>query len=202
MTMLYSLYTAEGIAYAADSRVVRPPSERQPRQRKVLTVPRLGVADESGVIGWFGLAEVRRRPMDQWLRAVIDHWPGSADVGKFASHLIERLRERTAREELDVSGFHIGAFEERDGVVVPVFYFVRNMFKLNDDGTYGDIRNCYEPEEQLLGRDCKRLLGDPPMAEVKEALRRFQIERGLPVWYRNGDLPRFTPICDGLISRA
>jgi hypothetical protein len=51
MTMLYSFYSAEGIVYAADSRITRRGAGGPlPAQRKVLPIPGLG--ESSGVIGF------------------------------------------------------------------------------------------------------------------------------------------------------
>jgi hypothetical protein len=128
MTMLYSLYTAEGIVFAADSRITaQGVGQPLPPQRKVLPVPQLGFA--GGVIGFFGLAQVAGQPMTDWLQRVISDWPGAADAGDFARHLAGRLAadaHARARETRRMSGFHIGTFERHEGRVVPTFLFVRN----------------------------------------------------------------------------
>src|SRR5437016_6050906 len=70
VTMLYSFYTAEGIVYAADSRITHKGGTLPlMAQRKVLPLPGFGVSN--GVIGFFGLAQVGGQAMSDWLRDII-----------------------------------------------------------------------------------------------------------------------------------
>jgi hypothetical protein len=198
MTMLYSLYSAEGIIFAADSQVTGP-GELKPRrpQTKVLRIPGLGVADEGGVIGFFGLAQVGGVQMSDWLRAAIARRPRQTHVHDFCDYLINEIHCTATAEELKcASGFHIGAFEIAESAVVPVFYFVRNCFSISDDGVYADIRD-YKYEEQLVNRYRAANL---PIPQMRSWLRDFQSSHGYPFWYRNGDLPHFTYITSSLKS--
>lgn len=189
MTMLYSFYSAEGIVYAADSRITSGGAGGLlPAQRKVLPIPGLG--ESSGVIGYFGLAQVAGQPMDAWLRKLIAKYPAARDADSFARNLIVRVEtEATPSELAEVSGFHIGTFEESDGIVVPTFTFVRNAPTFQN-GHYSNVGRFMPPEEQLLGRD----LLSVPAANVRDVLRARQRATGMPQWYRNGDVPYFGPI--------
>jgi len=189
MTMLYSFYSAEGIVYAADGRITRHGAHAPlPAQRKVLPIPGLG--ESSGVIGYFGLAQVAGLPMDDWLRDVIAKYTFFRDADSFARYLIARIEgEATPAELGQVSGFHIGTFEKRDTVVVPTFTFVRNARSFQG-GRYSNVGRFMVPEEQLLGRDLRGV----PMAHIRDALRDRQRAIGMPHWYRNGDVPYFGPI--------
>ena len=188
--MLYSFYTAEGIVYAADSRIThRGAHAPLAAQTKVLPIPGLG--ESSGVIGYFGLAQVGGEPMDGWLRDVIAKYPAARDADSFARYLVVRVEgEATPAELAEVSGFHLGTFEQRDGHVVPTFTFIRNAHDF-DNGSYSNVGR-FIMEEQLLGRDLHRQA--IPMAKVRDVLRAHELTNGTPYWYRNGDVTNFGPI--------
>lgn len=154
MTMLYSFYAAEGIVFAADSRITHR-GGKQPldAQHKVLLLP--GFGESNGVIGFFGLAQVGGRPMSNWLQDLISRDRSARDADSFARHMSERIERSATNAELkEVSGFHIGTFERRDGQVVPTFTFLRNAADFKD-GVYSNVGEFLPPHEQLLGRDLK-----------------------------------------------
>lgn len=196
MTMLFSFYTAEGIVFGSDSQITRPsPSgnDRGDPQTKVLDVPRLGIAG-GGVIGFYGLAQVNGAPMDDWLRAQIGAWASSATVGDFVEHIRSAIeRDATTPERRTVSGFHVGGFERREGVVVPVFWFLRNTHDFDENmGLHSNVKH-YHADEQLL----KHYMAGMSVADVRRELRSRQ-QRGLPFWLRNGDLPFFAAVWNGI----
>jgi len=196
MTMLYSLYTAEGIVFAADSQITAQ-GEAHPRrsQRKVLRVPHLGVATEGGVIGFFGLAEVGHQLMADWLRQVVAEPTRPADLDRFGEYLVHRLLQDAAPRQLQHhSGFHIGAFVREDRLTLPAFRYASNIHGLSDDGSYTDIgAYSFDPEDHLA-RDSKEI----PRSELRAALRRRQNDSGFPHWYRNGDLANFAPLTNAV----
>lgn len=191
MTILYSFYSAQGIIFAADSQITaRGERVARPSQPKVLPIPHLGVAREGGLIGYFGLAQVRGTPMADWLRDVIARRPMSPHVGDFSGYLVSCISQDATRRELkEACGFHIGAFEKSGSLTIPVFHFVRNIRTLRPDGTYTDV-DTFIHEEQLIARD----FASVPVARVRQRLRQREQARGFPHWYRNGDLPNFGPI--------
>ena len=189
MTMLYSFYAAEGIVYAADSRITHRGGKRPlDAQRKVLPLHGFGVSN--GVLGFFGLAQVRGRPMSQWLQDVISQYRSAPDADSFARHLSACLEGSATKAELkEVSGFHIGTFERRAGLVVPTFTFLRNAADFRD-GVYSNVGGFLPPHEQLLGRDLQAV----PPQQVRGWLRQRQQQAGIPHWYRNGDVRHFGAI--------
>ena len=100
-------------------------------------VTQLGI--NGGIVGYFGLARVGKQDMDTWLRGTLDRWPGSAvavDLGEYLRDELNRAVPRTDRTR-HASGSHIGAFEERDGVAVPVFRYVWNYDDMDrESGAY------------------------------------------------------------------
>jgi hypothetical protein len=189
MTMLYSFYSAEGIVYAADSRITQVAgSAPLAQQRKVLRLSGFGSSD--GVIGFFGLAQVGGQPMDRWLQDVIASYSAFRDADSFARYLAVRIEGEATQAELkEVSGFHIGTFEKREGHVVPTFTFLRNASSFKD-GYYSGVGAFLPPEEQLIGRDLQGI----PMSQVRDTLRSRQVAIGTPHWYRNGDVVHFGAI--------
>jgi hypothetical protein len=193
MTMLYSLYPREGIVFVADSRIIRPGAARpEPPQPKVLRVRRVGVT--TGLIGYYGLAEVRGQPMSKWLTTLIGQWPGSTDPKKFADLVVDGLnRDARPRERKQVSGLHFGAFRHSEGRIEPVFFHIINTHGFDETtGQHKDPRDTWRSEEQLMGRDVVNL-GLPP-ARIRWYLGEVQRLRGMPYWYRNGDMPLFGPV--------
>jgi hypothetical protein len=193
MTMLYSLYPREGIVFVADSRIIRPGAAKaEPPQPKVLRVRRVGV--RTGLIGYYGLAQVRGQPMSKWLTTLIGQWPGSSDPQDFADLVVEGLnRDARAYERKQVSGFHFGAFRRSGGRVEPVFYHIVNTHGFDETtGLHEDPGDTWRSQEQLMGRDVVDL-GLPP-ARIRWYLTQRQRLRGMPHWYRNGDMPVFGPV--------
>lgn len=191
--MLYSLYPREGIVFVADSRILRPGAARaEPSQPKVLRVHRVGVT--AGLIGYYGLAEVRGQPMSKWLTTLIGQWPGSNDPQEFADHLVEALnREARARERKQVSGLHFGAYRRSEGRIEPVFFHIVNTHGFDETtGLHSNPGDTWRNEEQLMGRDVVNM-GLPP-ARIRWYLGQVQRLRGMPYWYRNGDMPVFGPV--------
>jgi hypothetical protein len=194
--MLASLYSAEGVVFAADSQVTEPGTtwKALPAQQKVFRVRGVGTGD--GLVGFFGLAQVRGEPMTQWLRSQFRAWRGGS-AQSLADFLAEVLRRDLSPHESGVvSGFHIGAFEKREGIAVPVFVFLRNTHSFQD-GVHGSIGDFHQ-DEQFLGHYARGI----PLSKLRAAIRDHQRSEGLPFWLRNGDLTFFAPVWDGIQSAA
>jgi len=200
VTILYSFYASDGIVFAADRMLTRreqgkPAAYVESRLPKVIRIPKVGVHDDGGLIGYFGHAEVAGRTTSFLRRVAEKHSNagGSIRVEPFARTLIESLprgvRDGSVQEVL---GFHIGAFEKFGRYRLPVFWFVRNC-ELIPPGVYV-ARGGWKMEEQFLGRDMKTVQS----GDVRANLRRFQNANSVPFWYRNGDLPSFTPVTDAV----
>jgi hypothetical protein len=198
VTILYSFYTAEGIVFAADSRITTTTGQALPEQRKVLRVPRTGVT--TALIGYYGLAQVQGQSMTSWLRNRIAAWQGSHDPADFATVVADGLtRDARGPERSEVSGLHLGAFRSSNGHVEPVFYHIRNTrhFNPNTGAHFGLIGN-WVFDEQLMARDA--IIQNWQAGHIQNHLR-TQARTGVPLWYRNGDLPLFGQIT-GLLEAA
>ena len=201
MTILFSVYTDDGIIFAADSQITMPGARttRQPPQEKILPVPGLGTHSHGGLIGFHGVAEVgpRLTPMMAWLNGQVANLQPTPTARPFAEALAAALNADstlTAEQRKVPTGLHIGAFEERGGVSVPVFYYVWNYERMSE-GYYLGLR-AFRAEEQLLERD----LAGVAAGDVRAWLRFFPWSLGYPKWYRNGDVPFLGPITGYLME--
>src|SRR5260370_17452384 len=96
MTILYSLYTAEGMVWAADRMLLQPGAQggftiHSVVHPKIFRVPGLGDHNQGGLVGYFGQAYVGNRLMADWLPARAAQFGGHADVGAFARYVVRRF---------------------------------------------------------------------------------------------------------------
>lgn len=201
MTLLVTLYTSRGIVFAADSSITiegRSGRERVPKQEKFVRTKRLG--SSGGVVGYFGLARVGAEPMDRWLRALLDGWPGSPRASDLGEHLRDELNAnvpRVHREQM-ASGFHIGTFEQRDGAAVPVFQYVWNYDELDvQTGEYSGFGD-YRTEEHFPRNH--GYWEDIAPGDVRSRLREWERTQRMPFWFRNGQLAFSSPVWAGLVD--
>lgn len=199
VTLLVSLYTSRGIVFAADSSITTNrggKTSRLRKQEKFLCTKRLGV--NGGIVGYFGLAQVDDEPMDQWLRTALDKWHGSSEVADLGIYLCDRLNADVppAHRTRVPSGFHIGAFESRGGISVPVFHFVWNYRTLDvNSGIYLDLGMYEQSEHFPRNHDDWKSVGP---AQMKASMRQWERSYGLPFWFRNGQLAFSARVWQGL----
>jgi len=157
MTILFSAYTDAGVIFASDDRITerlgltgKTRTIKRKPQQKVFDVDGLGTHAKGGLLGFFGTAIVKDQWMDDWLRETIPRCRRSGETSEFAADLRDALTKAPFEpQQRGPSGFHIAAFELRDGFQVPVFHFVSNIHGM-EDGYYTKIGNFFA-EEQLLG---------------------------------------------------
>jgi hypothetical protein len=199
MTLLVTLYTARGIVFAADSAITvdrGTAPTRLPKQEKFLRTKRVGMS--GGVVGYFGLAQVGSEPMDMWLRRALDRWYGSTRVGDLGDYLRDELNGAVPRAHRtrNPSGFHIGAFESRDGVAVPVFQYVSNYKTLDvQTGIYSGFSD-YRSEEHFPRSHAA--WNNVAPSQMRRELRNWERTQGVPMWFRNGQLVFSARACAAL----
>src|SRR6266567_3006026 len=203
MTVLYSIYTAEGLIWAADRMLLQPNQQggyqiHSVIHRKIFRIPGLGDHNQGGLIGYFGQAYVGNQLMATWLPANAAQFGGHARIGPFARHVVQRFRLAAAPNQRHTAvGFHVGGFERRHGVRVPVFYFARNAELDPATGGYQQLHQnwAFEVDEQCL----TQLLQAFPIAHLRIGLQQaIQQGHGIPMWYRNGDVPGFANVTGAL----
>jgi hypothetical protein len=147
------------------------------------------VGINGAIVGFFGLAVVGTEPMDKWLARKLGAWPG----GRTAGELGDYLRDELSREVPDVhrlnnaSGFHIGTFERRGELAVPVMQYVANVYHLDmDTGVYSDFRE-YRSEENFPSHpDPGSSWTGYPANQLRHHLREFERGHGFPYWFGTG----------------
>ncbi|MEK6301492.1 MAG: hypothetical protein AABO41_12280 [Acidobacteriota bacterium] len=145
--------------------------------KKIFRVPYLNAG-----IGFFGLAEVGRRPhatpMSDWLTSFINKNHDARTLRDFAHRLNDELNGAVPRtsKTSNPSGFHIAGFNQ-DGL--PEFWFVRNIETM-DQHSYMGFLDHYSVTEDFLTRDARREIGyDGASLKIPEPRMRA---------YRNGDI--------------
>jgi hypothetical protein len=145
------------ILFAADRRISSGGQYTDTR-KKLLEMPHLNAA-----LGYFGLAQVGRTPMTDWLASHIraDH---SDSLEAFAFRLTDQLNSQVpiAHRSKLVSGFHVAGFGEARRAE---FWFIRNSIADPSVQT-----GMYEARQDFQARDAPNL-----------AANAVQI-------YRNGDI--------------
>ena len=144
LTEIHPFAVKPFIVFGADGRISKN-GRAVGRARKLVKVGKLGAA-----VGYFGLAEVGRKPMLQWLQEWCNR-SRAADLESFATELAEELnRAVPARVRTRyISGFHIAGFGSRRE---PEFWFVRNV---QDDRE--TIMRSYEVREDFQNHDRRHL---------------------------------------------
>ena len=201
VTLLLSFYSSYGIVFAADSAITitedgrtkrygAPEDPALSRQEKLLPIKPVGI--NGAIVGFFGLATVGATPMDVWLREKFaSPWPGAATAAAAGDYLRDELMRSVSREhrENNASGFHIGTFERRDGVDVPVMQYVSSIRHLDPaTGEYSRLEE-YRSEEHFPNHSNPASdFSKYPPTQLQKELRSLEKGHDFPHWFRNGDL--------------
>jgi hypothetical protein len=147
------------IIFAADRRITHKTGRYGGTHKKIFELQWLNSA-----VGYFGLAEVPGKPMQEWVRTFIHRNTRCQTMHEFAEQLASGLNaavpDKWKRSER--SGFHLAGFAASGR---PEFWFVRNI---DDDGA--PTLGRYEAREDFQRRDAPGLLPGGTMI------------------YRNGDI--------------
>jgi len=197
MSILLVEVVSEGIIFGADRNVThskprqgkqRPIEIRGQSQRpKVLRWPR-----RKALIGYVGAAQIGGIPTDEWLYDFIgDHLTFSnfADLSESLRASVEKQRSIDERgSEARPLIIHLGGFEKRDGVNVPVIWYIRNTYSVGED-LYGGVRKEFEHSEEFW-----RYFPDSSPREIRANLGKLASEYN-PFWFHQGfDLGTFNLI--------
>jgi hypothetical protein len=129
--------------------------------------------------------------LDKWLRRPLDRWHGSASVAELGVYLRDELNGSVpkAQRTHNPSGFHIGAFESRDGSAVPVLQYVSNVQSLDvQTGAYSGFVEYSSGEHFPQHPGGKGPCQNVAPSQMRSSLRDFERTQGIPVWFRNGQL--------------
>ncbi len=159
MSVLLVEIVPQGIIFGADRNVTLSVQRQdkhaiteirgQSQRPKVLRWPR-----QKALIGYVGEAQIGGIPTDEWLYDFIgDHLTFSsfADLSESLRASVEKQRWIDEGDsEAQPLIIHLGGFEERDGVNVPVVWYIRNTYSVASD-LYGGVRKEFESSEEFWG---------------------------------------------------
>lgn len=93
------------------------------------------------LVGYVGLSEIGMKPSDEWLLDFIGNspkWNTLKELAESLSHSVEKQLKFDGGETRLLI-IMLGGFEERDGVMLPLLYEIRNYHAAGPK-TYDDIR--------------------------------------------------------------
>jgi hypothetical protein len=117
----------------------------QNQRSKVLRWP-----NRKALVGYVGAAEIGGIPTDEWLYDFIGSHVDFVSFEVLSESLRSKVEEQRRIDEGDLKPepliIHLGGFEEREGVQVPVVWHIRNAYRLGKSG-YEDIRRQFLSSE-------------------------------------------------------
>jgi len=203
MSILVVEVLPQGIIFGADrnititkKRIVNQGStfikyQGQSQRQKVLRWP-----NRKALVGYVGVAEIGGIPIDEWLYDFIGdnlNFSSFKDLSESLCSKVEaqrRIDEGINEPEMLI--IHLGGFEEKNKILVPSIYFIRNTYKLAEDGTYEDIRKEFQNSEELWSDS---YFGSKiPPEKIRTYLEKVASEYK-PFWFHQGiDLLTFNTI--------
>jgi len=197
MSILLVEVVPEGIIFGADRNVThskprqgkqQPIEIRGQSQRpKVLRWPR-----RRALVGYVGAAEIGGVPTDEWLYDFVGDHPAFSSFEEVSESLRANVERQRCIDEGDGEPqpliIHLGGFEQRDGVGVPVVWYIRNTYAV-DKNPYGGIHREFDHSEEFW----KYFPNSSPLdiqATLAERSARYD-----PFWFHQGfDLGTFNLI--------
>lgn len=160
MSILVVQALYEGIIFGADrnitSTAIRPAQDGrvvqmvfgQSQRRKVLRWP-----NNRALIGYVGVAMIGGIPTDEWLYNFIGRNFEFSNFRDLAYRLRDEVQAQRIIDEGDAEAeglvIHLAGFEEREGIQVPVIWFITNCHRLDPVIGYTDIKKDFGVSEEL-----------------------------------------------------
>lgn len=174
MTIQVVDITKFGIVMAADGAIsfsrpsIGPRRPKDWRRRKLLQIPNL-----HAVIGYFGLAEIGNKPLDQWLEKFIHENVDVVNSDDFSQGLAEALSAAITRaESRHKLGFHLGCYRVSPVGRIPEMHFIRNY-----QGVNAIPSQHFVATEEVLGNHYRQL-GEQDLLS--------KLGNGLVIFFQNG----------------
>jgi hypothetical protein len=155
MTLILTHVGKFGIIHASDSNLTSGQGDEAGQGQK--TFPLKTLTAGLTVAGAYSVAGKR---MDTWMNSFIGAQTssGTPSLAAFANALRSKLEaEMLPKEKQSGSMVHIAGYVEQDGLQHPEFYFVRNVYGIDDTtGEYIDVRDEFQVSEDFWRRDCPK----------------------------------------------
>lgn len=153
------------------------------------------------IVGYFGLARIAGLATDRWLYSFIGRHLDYASLAEVAEALASELQADVPSEDAIAEPLivHLAGFDDVDGELAPVVWFIRNTTELTPRGAYrigGRFEYTEELRAPLEGR-----FGGMRADEIREEVGR-RAGFWQPFWFRQGtDLATFN-LFDGVVRTA
>lgn len=189
MSILLSLYTKDGIVFAADKNLTWADKAQVVFEGHLTKV--LVWLNRKAVIGFVGLAHgLEDLQMDEWLRIFIAETREFQTLREVADILSQRLQ--TAYSRLRVRSpkppliIHLGGFDSVGDVQTPMLYVVTNVPGLDGNGGYLPTRSKFAWNEEVRPQFENWPTPSKYPEEIRQRFREME-ERDHFLWFNNGD---------------
>jgi hypothetical protein len=200
MSILVVQILPQGIIFGADrniteTRVASDSSGRsvtvvlgQSQRPKVLRWP-----NRKALVGYVGAATVGQIPTNEWLYEYIGDNLDFKSFEMLAHDLRDKIQEQRAidegQREPEALVLHLAGFEERDSQQIPVVWFIRNPYGMQD-GYYTDIRKEFLCTEEFW----RYFFPNTSPPQIRDRLNQRAL-KNQPFWFHQGlDLGTFNTL--------
>jgi hypothetical protein len=190
MSILLSLYTKDGIIYAADRNLTM--SEKgeevilESEMTKVLLWPK-----RKAVIGFVGQAEIPSEEllMDEWLRIFIGETRGFRSLKDVANLLCMRIQNAFVQSQYLLENqprliMHLGGFEEVEGFQTPMLYLITNVPGMSGSN-YHPARPTFNVTEEVRSKFERRHMLDRYPDKIQSSFMEMEEHQNV-MWFNNG----------------
>jgi len=155
--------------------------------------------NRKALVGYVGVAEIGGIPTDEWLYDFIGSHLDFPNFGVLSESLRVKVEEQRRIDEGNLGPepliIHLGGFEEREGVQVPVTWYIRNAHGFGALG-YEDFR------KEFLNSEAFWYYFPNITPQEIRALLRLMASQYNPFWFHQGfDLGTFNLI-EGFLKAA
>jgi hypothetical protein len=199
MSLLLVEVVPQGIIFGADRNVTFTKKQvvkgkhttieihGQSQRPKVLRWPQ-----RKALVGYVGVAEIGGDPTDEWLYDFIGDNLNFSNFEALSeslrSQVEEQLRIDEGNNERQPLIIHLGGFEKRDDVPVPVIWYIRNTYGLGPLG-YKEVRKEFHHSEEFW-----RVFSNVSYHEIRSHISEKAAKYN-PFWFHQGfDLGTFNVI--------
>lgn len=206
MSVLSIHIVPQGIIFAADRNITIQRyfgNEKQPTSipygqtqgSKILKWP-----NNKAIVGAVGAASLGGKQINEWLYDFIGNNINFSSFNELSESLKDAIqKQREIDDEKDKPQgmlIHLGGFEKRDGFIVPIIYFIRNIHGMDNQGNYTDIRADFAYSEEIEDK-FKPLKS----SELKNRFKELS-EKKEPFWFHHGIGLKIFNILDAFIKQA
>jgi hypothetical protein len=193
MSVLTVLAVPAGILFGADRNVTLRSQYDAGRGRTVEQVgylqrPKvLKWPNRQAIVGYFGLARIAGQATDLWLYDFIGRNLNYQSLGDVAQSLVDDFEADIPASERRTEPLvlHLAGFDEIDGELAPVIWFIHNTAGLTDLGRYKVADRFNPPREELRAAYPPERFRGMKADEIRTALGARALA-WQPYWFRQG----------------